>query len=1634
MIKWRNKFKFKRNKFKVSSKYKKRVIASILLASVISVSLVNAVQGAYSSQSGTKYSLGSPILSADTFTTDDWNKWEMLCFGVFMSNFCEPLVDTYESAFTDNDSGSKGEGQKALEFGSGNDINSNAMLKTMTSYCVDAQKKSLKPLKVRYVGVTGNQIVGNLDNSRDAQMSDLIIRSYSESQVFGDYYFGAINAVVDSMSPFVVEKEFTSGTDYKMKYIDAGYLAQFYTTVDGVDYTVFDESNGWDIQVYTAWLAKVFAGSNSSKAVKKLQEALNNGTTLALDGFGNICLSDGTVVIPACTNQYLTDTKQYNLLNSVALSDLYADTGEKEMQDSATGNGGLGITISKDKSLVLYQDTDTQLLKNGLSALDAIKNNGSTNGIINADTVYNRGLLDLVQSDLAEPSNSLPFKVSIDGYDFSKLESIKISLSTAFMSLFNKGASDDVIMSSVTDAAELIGNAFTVDTGVDVLSYMYSLSNTSTQLFNSHTYIDIDANSKDTEDNINRLIPYVMNYIESNSTAQVGNVTNDSGNEMAVKMANIGTVNSLYKYILSRSYSDTDNTNINDSDMPSVLAIKFINSVHKVTGLLNNENDMLNKSIGTLSLEYNIGLSGNHSVGRVAKVYTLNNSLKTAMKYLNISDGAEFASVAPCVYLTYLKWYGVTGKDGHSFNEKLFKETSDILNTKGEDLFSGDALSQEEKQNVVLNNVYKFLNTDNDGAYRRSLIASWLGGLLQNWYDGIAKKQSYTTAYGNVSESISNGFLNIEDYSNLMLTSFIYNVFETYSGVIMAVAVIIIIITSRIKSRKLSWTVVTSVVTVVVIALFPSIVSITPYICTKGAQSAFKDSTDYWELSESITNSKIEEDISDSNNSSEISMFVDLLATNELDRTIMVKSDISKKVVSSSADWDYEDFINLPSAQWAISKFIQQFSSDDGTSNYVYTPLGDLYDNMSLSYWLYNDADAVTSSSYLAKSYSSPTDDGVIPTSEVKSNTYYLGYRDTSDDIQSGTQTYKSLSRTSKSGDGNTDNSHTVFYMLNGRYNHINLRAITDEEFLVDGKVTYKSWDKYGKYYASLMNTDSTSTALSDLSTIIDGINNYNKYSTPINQSFGYLWTTENPGIYFYQSIKDTFGTDISYATLMNELLGYYDTEKDTGKNIHRSFMRYANNGEIRDFLDLEELFTNVMPYLYSMQLAMGGDTSTNGLLGDTKMSNYSLYSDNYGAWLYRCNWVSKLLESTDYNKAETVKYVDSYGNKQKVTVEYPIIPQSYPQERPMVFSRAQMVEQGLSEEDLTYVEQLILNMYDELEKEWTLLLNYTSVDGMTKEVMYRHMAIKALLLFNNTFAPDNGISAENSLYPSTLDLRSISYDSAMKLMMLNSSKDSSYIYSDTMKSLLDKNNVIAAIFLFLSALNATVFVPFVRKITLSILFYITAYAFIRAMIVKDENQDKLNIIGGYIVTNVIFCITNMMYFKLLAMIIGSGRENSVLKLNTMQSKGTTDAFGLLGIIVITLIYIMVLVKTADFIVSNRNDLGFDRYASMVHSMGKNVTNAISKGNRIRTGNMSGSNLKMEKDTTKSNTHSLTETIEFIEKGKDTSKENSLNEGKRERKQYQTIKEDTNKEVKDGAESINAEIEKGKRMADRNSK
>ena len=129
-----------------------------MLVSMVGNIMVYSTASAYSSL-GTNKALGSPILN-ENFSSNNWNKWEMVVWGIFLSNFTTPFIDDYNSAFNiDSGYGSKGSGVQALQFGSGRDPANSSVIQNLLDYAVNQQAAGgSKTIYVNYNSIKDGEI------------------------------------------------------------------------------------------------------------------------------------------------------------------------------------------------------------------------------------------------------------------------------------------------------------------------------------------------------------------------------------------------------------------------------------------------------------------------------------------------------------------------------------------------------------------------------------------------------------------------------------------------------------------------------------------------------------------------------------------------------------------------------------------------------------------------------------------------------------------------------------------------------------------------------------------------------------------------------------------------------------------------------------------------------------------------------------------------------------------------------------------------------------------------------------------------------------------------------------------------------------------------------------------------------------------------------------------------------------------------------------------------------------------------------------------------------------------------------------------------------------------------------------
>lgn len=1596
-------------------KSKKQVIKSLVCIILIIISISNVVVAIptkanrkampnYSGSLGTQKAMGSP-LSNETFVSDDWNKWEMLAFGVFLSNFCTPFIDSYRTAFSSGHGGSEGSGRQALEFSAGGDVNSEGIIRNMLNFSIDLQRnlQQLKELKVSYSFYEYNKLDTDRTNavpSKTATLRDLLVMKLKDSPVNRDNYTdGSLPYVISNvkigergagMSDYLKIKSESSGiNNYPFELIKEAALSRLFVDTGSDEITIFDMTDGYDIQILSALLAAVIESTTEEASVLNILEK-STDYNLYMDSFGNICIvHDGEVkiIIPAATNQHLTQDKRYNLLTSMLFNGNYISeddytiasgleatneaAGVLQSWDSVIRGGNSGADGDSEGigagQILIYEDTDTNIAQDIYNKGMSIEREADWE-----DLNLGKHLESLLRSSKQRGRLENPLKIEVVG---GVNEGAFGSQDGAFSGGLNVDGEN--IINRMAQAAALLSNLFPMSTDHEVLNWIHSYTSEPMDLFQGQIYVgnsipkskNIEG-GKDANEGLKAYINFYFNYITSSD------IRTYSGLNLPLPDEQFGRIHSITKpsELAGLMYNNA-HLNLEEEAIGSEILVYYLWTESHFGGSKNAKLYELRdaklqdyaKHLKNVSMwgKAQFNYKGNmvDSARRLIKIYKKNPSMTIAADYLSLQEGTEFSVYSTLIYLTYLDFYGIlNGEEAHYFNKALF-ENSGFADLTPEAALGADLVTEEDQKKQVLANTYLLLSPEGGRDYRNKLITNWFEDWMHQEYQRICYGDASTSVVSSsISTRMTEGFLQIDNYEENFITSWFLANYMKIVIALIAIFVILVIIVGIIKGQKLSWFFVSMGTIVLVFALAPSTGEVTPYICNKMIQKMFSENMTYWAISESVENASIESQYaSGSQQDKEVLSLINSLNMLYLDKTIMIKKDISKKVIEKISV-DYGEIQRLKSTRWLLPTIIQQVSADDRSLDYVYTTLTDLYGDMRSGYWLYARGDLAETP---VTQFKEPSVTYTAYTSEAKKGSVWEGYSDTAyyvgttsgdaGDTLTANNTSKAITRVRQDSD---ENFHTLHYLLDvNAVDGLDAWFKILDPLTITGRTTY-STDTWNEFADVIVNGSIDMPSITDsqyrqafrymTQQLINDASNYNSYDTEPKQTFGYLWMTETPSHYFYQIIKDTFkedGNTQKLAMVIKQLQGAYEENSDEIET-RRTFMNKGDTGHVRDFLDLEEIFTNVIPYMYTMQIIAGGEEGTNGILGEELMEGYPIYEDNLQSWLYRSNWVTKLVEYPMYAEETIIYGRDIDGARIEYVIESPLYPQNYPDERPMVFSEAHMYEQNLLESDLSVVELKLVKINKEVEKKWTLLINYSNTKGMSKEVMYRQMAIIALLEFNNTMSPDNWVSSSRALYPTTLDLRNISFDAVMKMVVISDTANSAYIAGDTMKTIIADGDTFSGILLLATAWIASYAVPFLRNIVVGFMFYLGILSMLMGLF--RDNKKAAKSAGGFITTNIIFMGVTVCYYLIYALLITTSTADSVLSVKSINISTSIPTWKFLIIFIASIIYMVVIIKYLSIIWKNYRDMGFEIYHGIATSAAEKISDAIeSVGDRV---------------------------------------------------------------------------------------
>lgn len=1060
---------------------------------------------------------------------------------------------------------------------------------------------------------------------------------------------------------------------------------------------------------------------------------------------------------------------------------------------------------------------------------------------------------------------------------------------------------------------------------------------------------------------------------------------------------------------------------------------------------------------------------------RVVKVYLPSDVADHASQILGIVDGAEFSMYSSWLYMTYLDFYGILSSkeldngvtNTSNFDSVLFMydvvspegsmAKSDVMMTdftKGMYDYDVNTASNKTMEEEVLGYSYLMLEPDSGKEYRQRIINS----SMEQWILEQYNRTVYGGAknYAGTTSKAKSGFLSIETFDENFLTSwFLENYVDIVVWLIM-ISILIIIILGLIKSRKVSWFLITITMTVNIFLLAPATGEILPYATSKVTTKMFGDKMTYWSIAQGISNSDLEYDARKSirdfegMTSSDKEILLEVLEdlnVNYTDSNLSVKQDISQKVTQYTAEntvWDNVEYYQ--SARWVLPMVMQQFTSDDGSSNYIYKPLANIWTDMSNVYWYFNPYDATVVNTLhptISSSSNSSTLWAAKESAEVSENAkknikedaseanyyadasytmyknifkYFPDYKVANADLRqqywydkNGNRVYYNLVEDAENQEiynykcycySNKDASklaHVVLPYLDANRAPVKRSDVFKNDY--SGYSDADSWSAYidyakksvgnaetwGTKYASSDDASGLKTASengskakyvravnqwwqklrtsSDTSTNTIGFEyTADTYTRRDRATFmpdmPYLLSTESPIYYFYAVVKDSLGSDITIGQLINHLQGTVKTKEDSTDLIRDNFMfatisnssgtegdtndtrenRTVATGNVRDVLDLEEMFYNVIPYMYQMTLETGGFDGTSGILGDDKISDeLNYYEGENQSWMYRCNWATKIMENPSFSEPAKVKTKDG----KTITIKCPVLPDSYPIDRPMVFSYAQMEAQGLSEGDLNVVELKCCKVNKDVTKQWTLLINYLKTDGITKEVIYRQMATDATLLFNAEFSSAGLIDTKYQLYPQSLDLRYLSFDAIAKIIMLNVSNDTSYVYGNAMQNIISDSDILTSVLLLITAWCCAFMVPLFRTFLMALIFYLGFWAVLKGIFC--DTKTKANMSLAQLVTNILFSLYTIAFYAIFWFLMAVTTKDDVLSYQNVKAQAGNPAWVLIVMLVASIGYMVIMYKHIKFCIKNRYDMGFEAYSALASGIVSGVSGAVGR-------------------------------------------------------------------------------------------
>lgn len=929
-------------------------------------------------QLGSAVAVGSPVLNQN-FAEDSWNPYELECFGVYLSNFVEPLTQTYKECFTDG-----GSGTYALQMSTKNDPVNNKTLKGLLDFAIGYEFNHSSALYISKYGFEGN---GEYDKETKCPATLRSLYSYGSVSGYGDdgvWYLPAdtIQVLFEKMD--------------SNRYMPVPSNTVFYKEVEGQTKIMFDSTNSFDCDALNALLAYEF-NTNGEDFSKNFYAMLDQ--PLAVDSFGNIVIaSSGQMVFPACLNTHATKDGCINYVNRYMMnsytrggsaqlnidwqtSDVYAAYIRGPIYTdwkNDMGFAGYPINASTSGSTGMFYGQSADLLYTHVGSKMVKVPNYNTSGMITAGASYARGSMDYWYLDDASKKARYQALYDLMTSDFTMGEN---SYGMRFANPLNVSLCVGGGKSgwNTTDQGSKTNGFDTGEPSLYLVIQLNSIDTTSamtftqrqggyspaTRIFNEiyfpsedGAYVPVFKSSTSW-----RVISSQL-WAANNAVAGI----NDQGKvrcECSQAFIN-GLSHSVYDFTHGADSQTYTNTSASYGPF-GAFATTFLDNIPKcVDGTqtmsfatltncttnktkyavttLGGEGDLKFTSIDQLKDTGMDGLTNTKNGGNdpdcltpaqnFYKIYSLSDDSYVMGLAQGFDNGVgTFEDACSYIYVSYLNYFMI-GRENDEYGVKTAVSDFDPMFFDSNLLFDDfsamgiSAPSNEEQEVAARNRMMLLLDPEKGADYRREIVTSTLTKFCTDSYNKMTGKQFGSSASSalclqEIAENPFTGWLVDHEVWIILLFTFVALVLASWAAIT--------------RGKGWFWAICQIAVGIVGVVMIPFVLNAGVRVANFASQKIYSANADIWWLSDAVENRYAEIGLADLYNEnaesyedmglSKEQMANIVLGSNKY-QSITFGQDISNKQVMPMEGL-YAHLSQYPSAAWILPTLLDQSTVED---------------------------------------------------------------------------------------------------------------------------------------------------------------------------------------------------------------------------------------------------------------------------------------------------------------------------------------------------------------------------------------------------------------------------------------------------------------------------------------------------------------------------------------------------------------------------------------------------------------------------------------------------------------------------------------------------------------------------------